>query len=316
MSDLATRAGGEGGGARSATLLGDPALRRGARAGDVAVARTRAEAERALRLVHHEYLASGYLVRPHPSGLALDLHPLLPGGAVLLVQAGGAALATVTGLADDPAFGLRLDALYRAEADALRSAGRRLVELSALAIARGARAGTLHLHLFRAGLWHAIAAGATDLCAVVHPGHARYYRRVFFFEPFGPVRHHPGVGAPAVALRLDLGRADARLREAYGALPADRDLHAFLYGGAPRPPAPGAGWPPAALPAPEAQALLALRPDLLAELAPARRARLHALLGPAAEPLESTRPAAWNPGDFDSPCADGCVDSSVLPEGC
>ncbi len=285
MPEVATRTSDTGGGASRAGLLGDPALCRGQRDScQVTVAKTRAAAERALRLVHREYLAAGYLPQPHGSGLALDLHPFLPGGAVLLVEVGGAVAATLTALADDPTFGLRLDALYRSEADELRAGGRRLVELSALAISRDARAGRLHLLLFRAGLWHAIAAGATDLCAVVHPGHARYYARVFRFEAFGPVRHHPAVGAPAAALRLDLTRADARLREAYGAMPAERNLHAFLFDGAPRPPPAGAGWPPAALPAAEARALLALRPDLLADAGPARRARVHALLGSIAAP--------------------------------
>jgi hypothetical protein len=49
-----------------------------------------------------------------------------------------------------------------------------------------------------------VVRGCTNVVIEVNPRHVAYYRRVLFFRPLGPERHLDRVGAPAVAMVLEL----------------------------------------------------------------------------------------------------------------
>ena len=108
------------------------------------------------------------------------------------------------------AMGLPCDDLYADDLAPLRAAGRRIAEVSALAIdERWRDVGLLVVRnlvqmiaLYADGL-----ARLDTLCIAVNPRHARFYESCLRFERFGELKSYPAVNnAPAVALRLDLAR--------------------------------------------------------------------------------------------------------------
>ncbi|RMF85183.1 MAG: hypothetical protein D6739_04855, partial [Nitrospirae bacterium] len=182
----------------------------------------------ALRLVHDSYVALG-LMDPHPSGLRLLPHHLLPETRVFLAREGDEVVATLT-LIPDSEVGLPLDAAYRREADALRLAGRRVAEISCLALAARYRRHDLLLHLFRLMHVYARHAGLDDLCVVVAPKHGRFYQHILLFEELGHYTELPHLnGAPARLYRQDLRTIEAATRDQYADSPAASDLYRFFF---------------------------------------------------------------------------------------
>jgi hypothetical protein len=136
---------------------------------------------------------------------------------VFVARAGGAVVATVSVIADS-VLGLPCDELYAAELAAFRATGRRLGEVSALAVSdawRGAGLATLRALVRVVGVYGRDIARLDDLCIAVHPRHAPFYEGLLRFTRFGGLKTYDAVnGAPAVGLRLDLRELDAPLGEA------------------------------------------------------------------------------------------------------
>jgi hypothetical protein len=161
----------------------------------------------------------------------------------------------VSVVADGPG-GLPLEEIYAAEVGALRARGRRVAEVSALAVARSQGRATLDVvvPLVRLVLIFASALEPVDdLCIAVNPRHATFYRALLRFEALGARRAYGKVnGAPALALRLDLGEVRAHVDAALaGAAPPGRRCRELLD------------------PAAWARDLARLRRELAAEPAPA-----------------------------------------------
>jgi len=191
---------------------------------------TAEERRAAFSVVHQEYLRLGYIQRPNPTGMHYGLHRVLPTSSTLILKKNDAVVATLTHVLDTDLYGLPMDKLYGRELDALRSRGRRLAELSALATRRDFCWQRLFMVLCRAAYRHALEKRVTDLCIMVNPRHAPFYKTVFLFEDLGPERFYPLVNAPAVALRADLETIADRLRAAYGHLPPEVNVYRFLTG--------------------------------------------------------------------------------------
>jgi hypothetical protein len=165
---------------------------------------TRDDVHQAERLVHDVYVAQGLRTADDPHQR--------PGGrhaAVFVARAGGAVAATLS-LVRDSTRGLPADALYGAELAALRASGRRLAEVSALAVERHRRGAALALVrplIQLLGVYARDVEGADELCIAVHPRHASFYEGRFGFIRFGAEKPYGAVNnAPAVGLRLDLHR--------------------------------------------------------------------------------------------------------------
>jgi hypothetical protein len=169
-----------------------------------ALAITRNDLRQAQRLVHDVYVARG--LRDPDS----RRHPTSAGRAVVFVaRVDGAVGATLSLLLDSPR-GLPVDTLYGHELAALRAAGRRLAEVSALAVDAHWRGGALALVrplVQLLGVYARDVESADELCIAVHPRHAPFYEGGFGFSRFGDEKPYSAVrGAPAVGLRLDLHR--------------------------------------------------------------------------------------------------------------
>jgi hypothetical protein len=186
---------------------------------EVALALTRDELDAASRLVHACYLRRGY-VKPSADGRHVNAYLAMPSTAVFVARAGGAVVATVA-LITDSALRLPCDALWGADLAAFRATGRRLAEVSALAVSEAWRGPGLAMlrSLVRAiGVYGRDIARLDALCIAVHPRHAPFYEGLLRFRRFGaPTTCDAVNGAPAVGLRLDLRALDRPLGDSFAA---------------------------------------------------------------------------------------------------
>lgn len=168
----------------------------------------------AARLVHDCYVDKGY----RDASAAAPALPARARALLFVARGAGRVVATVTLLLDSPA-GLPVDALYPRELRALRGRRRRLAEVSALAVSEAWRRqpAVLRALMQTLGVYARQLAGVEDLCITVHPRHADFYERRLAFERFGAERPCAAVnGAPAIGLRLDLGRAPTTIARGRG----------------------------------------------------------------------------------------------------
>ncbi len=100
-------------------------------------AETREELEAAYRLVHQSYMEAGYMA-PHPSGLRVRAFEVLPQTATFIAVENGDVIGTISLIVDSP-LGLPMEESYRAEVSALRRQGRKIAEVSSLAVTKGSR---------------------------------------------------------------------------------------------------------------------------------------------------------------------------------
>ncbi len=186
---------------------GEGATRSGENA--IRVANNRKRRLQAYALANRNYLAKGYTREKGLLGLA---HPYdrRPGTLTLLsVDAQDRAIATVT-LVPDGADGLPCDSVFGQELKSLRTQGRRLVEVTRLAVESShPEAAKVRINLFSAIYAFARETwGGTDFVIEVNPRHCAFYRRCFRFETLGLPQPCPRVqGAPASLMRLDLKAA-------------------------------------------------------------------------------------------------------------
>jgi len=196
-------------------------------------AETRAELKQAFSLVHEEYVRMGYIREPNPARLHFSIHNLLPNASTLVMQKGGETVSTLSRIVDDPCFALSMDSLYHEELNVLRDEGRTICEVCALATSRSHQHSNLFMFLFRTMFVDSVNNGMDDICIMVNPKHAAFYKTILLLEELGGVKFYPRVGAPAVALRLDLREYEERVRYAYLGFEPRYDLHRFFYGNDP-----------------------------------------------------------------------------------
>lgn len=121
----------------------------------------------------------------------------------------------------DGPSGLVVDQLYQDEADALRAAGRRICDVTKLAVDQEIKSKSVLGALFHLSvIYGRNIHHSTDFLIEVNPRHALFYERMIGFERIGPERMCPRVNAPAVLLKLDLAHADAEVQK-YGGMGAE-----------------------------------------------------------------------------------------------
>lgn len=188
--------------------------------------------EQAFALVHDQYVASGYMAR-HPRGWRLSLYNALPSTKVFVARQGDRVVGALTCIPDSP-LGLPMDEIYRGETDVLRAAGRRLAEVSALAIDPAWRSMgvAVMMRLVRMiVIYAAEIACLDDIVIAVNPSHAAFYRRGLHFRSIGGLKEYEKVnGAPAVGLRFELSLARALIRELREGHPICREMYRFVFG--------------------------------------------------------------------------------------
>jgi hypothetical protein len=168
-----------------------------------AIARSPDELRAAATLVESRYAARGYR-------LSADAAGSRPG--VILIAMETDALVGTLKLGFDGPRGLAADESYGDAVDAVRRAGGDVCELTRLALRADADSRSVLSALFGAAYLvgrrlHAV----TDVFVEVNPRHTGFYRRLFGFVVAAGERVCPRVMAPAVLLRLEIERLEARL---------------------------------------------------------------------------------------------------------
>lgn len=120
----------------------------------------------------------------------------------------------------DSPGGMVVDQLYEAEANHLRAEGRKICDVTKLAVDQDIKSKSVLGALFHLSvIYGRNIHQATDFLIEVNPRHALFYQRMIGFVPFGEERLCPRVNAPAVLLKLDLAYADEQVLK-YGGMGA------------------------------------------------------------------------------------------------
>lgn len=195
---------------------------------NIKIAETKDELAQSFALVYREYLEAGYIQQPSPSEMYFNVYNFLPATCVFIFRSYLTVISTLTQIFDSTLFGLPMDSLYKEELDSLRAEGRKITELSALATPKETRWCNLMVFLSRTMFEYSRMSGVDDICIMVNPKHASFYKTMFLFEDFGPEKFYPGVGAPAIALRIDMRNIEKNLLEKYRNIEMEGDMYSFF----------------------------------------------------------------------------------------
>ncbi len=188
------------------------------------------ELEKAFSLVYASYQQKGFIPEPKEHGMFFSIYSLLPGTIHVMIRENQKkVISNLSAIPSSGTFGLPMDSIYKSELDRLRSRGRKVVELSALATSKKHRMHNIFLYQIQALYWYFIYNGVDDICVTVNPRHKGYYMRMFPFEELGPVRHYSRVNAPAVGLRARVYESLECMVRMANSLDLDRPFYRYLY---------------------------------------------------------------------------------------
>lgn len=177
-------------------------------------ARSTADLDKAYRLVYKEYLQKNYCSE-NPAKMHYTYYSLMPESRTFLLERTGNFVGTISLIPDSEA-GLPLETIFPKEIKSFRGPGRKLAEVSLLALDGASferrtfsltdfQKLTGSFRLFKILFDYArFVAGVTDLVIGMHPKHKELYKYLHF-EEAGPVRSYPGAeGKPALLMRMDI----------------------------------------------------------------------------------------------------------------
>lgn len=156
----------------------------------------------AFRMVHDNYVASGYMT-PHPSGMRYTALQLLPVSTTWIAIYGNEIIGTGTVVAYSPA-GLPSGAVFADHFRTLRSKGRTVAEATLLACRSHHEVNAVSI--ICAILRHGVRCSRVDdFCVVADPNHLSFWQKVLGFEILTNARRDGhAAGHPGVLMRLDL----------------------------------------------------------------------------------------------------------------
>jgi hypothetical protein len=164
------------------------------------------------RLTHDAYVERGYC-SPQPDGRLIHYPHLdrIPQTTVAVALQGGRIVGTVSWTLDGPA-GLHVDHDFKAECDAIRRSGARIVagwRIATRSDCRSERA--VVMALIRESVRGHADLGATVSLFTFNPRHERIYQRILNMKTIGRSDSAQGLkNAPAVLMRLDRESIPAR----------------------------------------------------------------------------------------------------------
>ena len=170
------------------------------------IATQRRDLSDAYELIYRCYVAKGY-ISMHPGGIVYRAAFGLPCSRTIVnCDADQQVLGTLSITGDNP-LGMQLETTYPSEVQLLRDQGRRLAEITCLAIRPADEFPSMAVFfaLTRFLIHFAYRQNYDDLLIAIHPRHRRFYWRRFRVELVGPCRPHGLVGGhPAICCRIDL----------------------------------------------------------------------------------------------------------------
>jgi len=193
------------------------------------IAETIEEYEQAFTLLQNAY-EEQKIVSKSTTGLRITKYNLLPSTTVFIAKKGDQVIATISQIMDT-AMGLPID--YVTSIEHLRQTGKRISELSALAISKDWRSYSSGLFsiLCMYAYKYSIECIGTKIFVIVTDQRARYiYEDIFLFKPLtGKVQGHRMLNAPnAFAQFTDCSAYPLYLNDVYQDAPFNKNLYKIL----------------------------------------------------------------------------------------
>lgn len=174
-------------------------------------------------LVQRKYAGRGYAAKGFQKA---------PERITLMAFQDDKVIGTLTLGLDSPK-GLLVEDLYKTEIDILRQAGRKVCELTKLAVDQTHGSKHVLASLFHiAYIYGRVIQGYTDVVIEVNPRHVAFYKRLLGFAEFGSERMCSRVNAPAVLLRLELDHVDQQIELLGGhsdSIKGERSLYPYFF---------------------------------------------------------------------------------------
>lgn len=129
--------------------------------------------------------------------------------------------------------GLPMDMVFKKELDMLRSQGRFLVEAGHLAADPSYKMNNMTIPMLGNKIMHQYASRhlhADDIVITIHPKYRWIYEDFLLFEKIGEIEAYDYAnGNPALAMRLDLRKAENKYRKAYKNVSSRNNLYHFFF---------------------------------------------------------------------------------------
>ena len=194
---------------------------------------TEGDLRAAYEIVHEVYLEAGYITEK-PGRIRLRVFEAFPEMATFLCEKDGQIAAVMSIVPDSPDAGLPSDGAFGEELDALRRQGRKLSEITNLAVKTEFRRSNAFPELTRAVYAQAVALGMDDIFIAISPGHASFFQGVLQFDPCGDQRSYSDEKEDIVeGKRMDLHTIEQRWQEVDAALGEGGFLYAYYCSGNP-----------------------------------------------------------------------------------
>jgi hypothetical protein len=192
----------------------------------VKVADTTEEVEAAFQVVNRAYQETGF----HRDPFELNKYQILPMSTILIAKCRGEVVGTLTLVKRSP-LGLPLERAFQIEG--MLSDQEEIAEITCLAIDRRYRRefGTDALFPLMKYMYHYCVDyfSVRKIFVACLPRESDFYRAILLFQPIkGQSRVEDYLGAPALALYLDLQEAFEKFRTVYNHAPASRNLFKYF----------------------------------------------------------------------------------------
>lgn len=179
------------------------------------IAETEFELEASFRLVYDSYLKLGYC-EENPFKLRATLHHALPTTTTLIAIHGHEVVGTLT-IVRDNRHGLPIDKVFNLKN--LRKESQRVAEITSLVIDekyRRENGGQILFPLLRLMYEYATSYfGVKHIVVTIHPKDIHFYKSLLLFKDIPNTGVCIYLGAPAVALHLDLSKVPTEYKKTY-----------------------------------------------------------------------------------------------------
>lgn len=194
------------------------------------IAETREELKACFELLHDAYVGSGFM-RPHPSGMRVNIYHALPTTTTLCAKFDGEVVGTIS-LIRESVFGFPLQAIF--DLHGVREKNGRIAEVSALAVHPKFRktGGFILFPLMK--FMYDYCTNFFDtrhLVIAVNPNRIEMYESLLLFERLkeNSIENYDFAnGAPAIGASLDLHVAPETLKQVYGKKPRYKNLYMYF----------------------------------------------------------------------------------------
>lgn len=129
----------------------------------------------------------------------------------------------------DSEEGMLADELYKAEIDKLRAQGKKVGELSKLAVDESIGSKQLLASLVHIAYIYGVIHECTDAVIEIVPHHKGFYEKMLGFQQLGEERLNKRVNFPVVLMHLDLSYMQKKIEEVGGKGKASKERSLYPY---------------------------------------------------------------------------------------